>query len=74
MLPGRVIFTAKITTDMKKLLFFLILLAFRASAQGQPAPSPMDALQYGVVLDHPGMKEVILKPDVPYLSDARGKL
>jgi len=74
MLPGLVIFTAKITTDMKKLLFCLVLLAFRANAQNQPAPSPLDALQYGVVLEHPGMKEVILTADVPYLSDARGKL
>lgn len=52
----------------------LLLLAVSAFAQQNTPVSPLDALQYGVVLDHPGMKKVVVKPDIPYLKDAKGSL
>lgn len=59
---------------MKKTLYCLALLAVQASAQNTTPVSPMDAQQYGVVLEHPGMQHVVVKPDVRFLDDAKGKL
>lgn len=59
---------------MKKLIFLPVFLALWASAQTQTPTSSLDANQYGVVLDHPGMKEVVVKADIPFLSDDKGKL
>ncbi len=36
--------------------------------------SPIDPLSYGVVLDDPGMKKVIVKKDITYLKDGQGSL
>ncbi|MEO5564356.1 MAG: tetratricopeptide repeat protein [Chitinophagaceae bacterium] len=57
----------------RKVLYVFLFICARSSAQ-QPGPSPMDALSYGVVLDHPQMKNVKVKQDVTYLSDAKGSL
>lgn len=59
---------------MKKTLYCFAFLAVQASAQNTSPVSPMDAQQYGVVLDHPGMQHVAVKPDVRFLDDAKGKL
>lgn len=60
---------------MKYLLyFFSICAAFGADAQTTPPVSPMSPLQYGVILDHPGVKDVVIQPDVTYLNDNKGAL
>lgn len=59
---------------MKNILYCLALFAVQATAQNSNPPSPIDGLQYGVVLEHPGMKDVVVMPDVLFLDDARGKL
>ena len=59
---------------MKKTLYCLAFLAVQATAQNTMPVSPMDAHQYGVVLEHPGMQQVVVKPDVRYLDDAKGQL
>ena len=59
---------------MKNTLYCLAFLAVQATAQNTTPVSPMDAQQYGVVLDHPGMQHVVVKPDVRFLDDAKGKL
>ena len=43
-------------------------------AQSSNATSPMDALQYGVVLDDPQMKNVQVQKDITFLSDEKGAL
>ena len=59
---------------MKNTLYCLAFLAVQATAQNTAPVSPMDAQQYGVVLDHPGMQHVVVKSDVRFLDDAKGKL
>jgi tetratricopeptide (TPR) repeat protein len=67
---------------MKKISFYkcmmamLILLMAGRPSFSQPAstPSPMDALQYGVVLDDPQMKNVQVQKDITFLSDEKGTL
>lgn len=60
---------------MKYLLYlFSICAAIGATAQSTPPVSPMYPLQYGVILDDPGMKTVVVQPDVPFLKDAKGTL
>ncbi len=36
--------------------------------------SPIDPLSYGVVLDDPGIKKVVVKKDITYLKDGKGSL
>jgi hypothetical protein len=36
--------------------------------------SAIDPLSYGVVLDDPGMKKVLIKKDISYLQDTGGNL
>ena len=67
-------FLQKNPADMKKTLYCLAFLAVQATAQNTMPVSPMDAHQYGVVLEHPGMQQVVVKPDVRYLDDAKGQL
>jgi len=67
---------------MKKISFFkctiimLVLLIAGSYSFSQPSnsPSPMDALQYGVVLDDPQMKNVQVQKDITFLSDEKGTL
>lgn len=59
---------------MKNFPFLVILFVWHIAAQAQTSISPMDGNQYGVVLDHPGMKAVVVKADIPFLSDAKGQL
>src|SRR4051812_14099513 len=54
----------------KSLLYVFLLISIQASAQN----SPVDPLRFGVVLEHPEMKKVKVKPDVTYLKDAKGSL
>lgn len=48
----------------------LLLINVTANAQ----LSQLDVLNYGVVLDDPAMKNVIVKKDIVYLQDSKGKL
>lgn len=58
-----------------KKAFTVAALVLSLQAFAQPAStSVMNALQYGVVLDDPKMKEVKAQPDITYLSDAKGSL
>ncbi|MBC7778118.1 MAG: tetratricopeptide repeat protein [Phycisphaerae bacterium] len=59
---------------MKNIVFCLALTAASASAQNAAPPSQMDPLSFGVVLDHPGMKDVVLRPDVNFLKDEKSSL
>lgn len=54
----------------------LVLMIAGSYSFSQPsnAPSPMDALQYGVVLDDPQMKNVQVQKDITFLSDEKGTL
>jgi tetratricopeptide (TPR) repeat protein len=59
-----------------KTRFFIysILVAGQVAAQTPEPFSPFDARHWGVVLEHPAMKDVIVKPDVTYLQDEKGSL
>lgn len=46
----------------------------QATAQTHDPNSPLYGNQYGVVLEHPDMKKVIVKKNVLYLQDAKGSL
>jgi len=67
---------------MKRISFnkyMIVMLAFLSAgsytfSQPSNAPSPMDALQYGVVLDDPQMKNVQAQKDIIFLSDEKGTL
>lgn len=59
---------------MKTVFYALLLLSTVARAQNLTPVSPLDGRQYGVVLDHPGMKDIVVKSDIAYLSDAKGSL
>jgi tetratricopeptide (TPR) repeat protein len=54
----------------RPLLYVFLLISIHASSQ----TSPLDPFSFGVVLDHPDMKKVKLKPDVTYLKDPKGSL
>jgi hypothetical protein len=60
---------------MKKLFIknlFFILLASPVFSQN--SNSPLDMLSFGLVLDDPGMKSVVVQQDVKYFEDAKGSL
>ena len=57
-----------------KLLPTLILLSINALAQNNNSTSVMDPLSFGVVLDDPATKNVIVKPDITFLRDTKGTL
>ncbi|NUN99832.1 MAG: tetratricopeptide repeat protein [Saprospiraceae bacterium] len=59
---------------MKNILYVLLFLATTARAQNPGAVPPLDGRQYGVVLEHPGMKSVIVKSDISYLNNDKGNL
>jgi tetratricopeptide (TPR) repeat protein len=60
---------------MKKVFLFISLLFGMCSfPQGNQPSSPIDPLSYGVVLDDPGMKTVVVKKDITYLKDEKGGL
>lgn len=60
---------------MKSLIVSSILLfAVSASAQTQESLSIFDGRYWGVVLQHPEMKNVVVKRNITYLSDAKGTL
>jgi Tfp pilus assembly protein PilF len=59
---------------MRLILYcLLIAVAFRVNGQQQNL-SIFDGRSWGVVLEHPDMKNVIVRPNVPYISDAKGTL
>ena len=58
---------------MKSLLSLLIVF-FSFALQAQQASSVLDPLSFGVVLDHPSVKDVVKKADVTYLKDDKGTL
>jgi tetratricopeptide (TPR) repeat protein len=59
---------------MRSTLFaLLIVMAIPGHAQQQPL-SIFDGRSWGVVLEHPDMKNVALRASVPYLSDSKGTL
>src|SRR5512134_231138 len=51
----------------------LIVLAFPVEAQ-QQSLSIFDGRSWGVVLEHPDMRNVVTRANVPYLSDSKGTL
>jgi hypothetical protein len=55
-------------------LLALFMVAGYSFSQPSNSPSPMDALQYGVVLDDPQMKNVQVQKDITFLSDEKGSL
>jgi hypothetical protein len=59
-----------------KLLFPLLILALNAQAQNSvpAAPDPFEARYWGVVLDDPAMKNVIVRKNVPYFKDDKAVL
>lgn len=56
----------------KYVLVFLVL--FSIQGFGQETLSIFDGRSWGIVLDHPEMKNVVIKSDVPYLNDEGGIL
>ena len=56
-----------------KFFYILIIIAFPGHAQQQNL-SIFDGRSWGVVLEHPDMKNVIVRANVPYLSDSKGTL
>jgi len=53
---------------------FLVVSAARYSISQTTYVSPVDGLQYGVVLDDPKMKNVKVQKDITFLDDAKGTL
>ena len=58
---------------MRPILYLLIIVAFPVYGQ-QQALSIFDGRSWGVVLEHPDMKNVLVRANVPYLSDSKGTL
>lgn len=59
---------------MKKLFIPVLFFSITIVTYSQSASSPLDVINFGVVLDDPGMTSVTVKQDVPYLQDAKGNL
>jgi len=57
-----------------RLTLLIFLIGWNVLAQNQLPFSPFDARHWGVVLEHPAMKDVIVKEDVTYLNDDKGSL
>ncbi len=57
-----------------KLLLLTLSLNLQLVAQNSTTLSPFDSRYWGVVLEHPDMKKVVVKRDVTYLSDDKGNL
>jgi tetratricopeptide (TPR) repeat protein len=58
---------------MRLILYLLIVTAFPVYGQQQPL-SIFDGRSWGVVLEHPDMKNVVVRANVPYVSDSKGTL
>src|SRR5688572_5000659 len=58
---------------MKTFLSLLSLLIATTIMAQQP-PGLIDPLSFGVVLDHPSVKNVVKKADITYLKDSKGTL
>jgi tetratricopeptide (TPR) repeat protein len=56
------------------LTLLFILIGIKVLAQNSPTTYPLDPRYWGVVLEHPAMKNVIVKQDVPYWKDEKGSL
>ena len=56
------------------LIVFSILTGWQVAAQTPANFSQFDARHWGVVLEHPGMKDVTVKEDILYLKDEKGSL
>lgn len=56
------------------LLIASTLMSLSAAAQYADYDSPLDGRNLGIVIDHPGMKTVVVRSDVTYLSGAGGDL
>lgn len=54
-------------------LMMMFLGSFNIHAQNADVPG-IDALAYGLVMDHPDMKKVVVKKDVPYLKTENAEL
>lgn len=59
---------------MKFSVFCLCLLATAAFSQQNGEPYTLKPLSFGVVMDHPDMKKVTLKPDVTYFKNEESEL
>ncbi|PWT97453.1 MAG: hypothetical protein C5B52_13900 [Bacteroidetes bacterium] len=52
----------------------LMFFSFYGKSQGTGKTEPLDPLSFGLVLDDPSMKNVVIKKDVTYLKDDKGEL
>lgn len=59
---------------LRALLVVLLAISTIAQSTAPPPRSPLDVTTWGVVYDIPATKQVKVRTDVPYLSDARGTL
>ncbi|MEP7266091.1 MAG: hypothetical protein ABI844_00595 [Saprospiraceae bacterium] len=57
-----------------KILSLLLLIHTGLFAQNSTSLSHFDSRYWGVVLDNPKMKDVVVKRDVTYLKDEKGNL
>ena len=57
-----------------KFLTVFIFCSIHILAQNNNATPVIDPLSFGVVLDDPATKNVIVKPDITFLKDAKGTL
>jgi len=57
-----------------KMLLLVFLMSTRLFAQNNEAFSPFNGDYWGVVLEHPDMKNVVLKKDILYLKDDKSSL
>ena len=51
-----------------------LFVVYRGMTQGNADDNFFDPLAFGVVLDHPAMKDVVVKKDIVYLKDDKGAL
>lgn len=59
---------------MKRIVFLILSLTFAAGAVAAQPSSELIPTRWGVVLDSPAMKNVVVKKDVTYLKDDRSTL
>ena len=59
---------------MRLILYCLLIVAAFPVCGQQQTLSIFDGRSWGVVLEQPDMKDVVVKANVPYLSDSKGTL
>ena len=64
----------KIYHFKKKLVFVFIFFSLHCVAQRKTEDGSTSSLSYGVVMDDPAMKGVVIQKDITYLKDDKGSL